>query len=177
MLNFLSFTRLGERSAGYYLVERINIHQDPPKRGAIMNRKMTATAALVAGLALTLTPAVAMAATPTDAVTSATTTTVGAISKPTATLVNHAPYGMVYQLKGTVSGTHAGDTVRVLNANNQPAAGFTPFKIGSPITSYTVYYNPGSLAGQYKVQIGNQISAGVALNVIPAVAARADGGR
>ena len=33
-----------------------------------MNRKMTATAALVAGLALTLTPAVAMAATPTDAV-------------------------------------------------------------------------------------------------------------
>jgi hypothetical protein len=102
MLNFLSFTRLGERSAGYYLVERINIHQDPPKRGAIMNRKMTATAALVAGLALTLTPAVAMAATPTDAVTSATTTTVGAISKPTATLVNHAPYGMVYQLKGTV---------------------------------------------------------------------------
>ena len=140
-----------------------------------MNRKMTATAALVAGLALTLTPAVAMAATPTDAVTSTTTTNVGSISKPTR--VNHAPYGMVYQLKGTVSGTHAGDTVRVLNANNQPAAGFTPFKIGSPITSYTVYYNPGSLAGQYKVQIGNQISAGVQLNVIPAVAARADGGR
>ena len=74
MLKFVVFTRLGERRAGYYLVERIDNHQDPPIRGAIMNRKMTATAALVAGLALTLTPAVAMAATPTDAVTSTTRT-------------------------------------------------------------------------------------------------------
>ena len=142
-----------------------------------MNRKMTAAAALVAGLALTLTPAVAMAATPADAGPSATTTTLGAISTPTATLVNHAPYGMVYQLKGTISGTKAGDVVRILNANNQQAAGFTPFKIGSPITTYTVYYNPGSMAGQYKVQIGNQISQGVQLNAIPAASALADGGR
>ena len=141
-----------------------------------MNRKMTATAAIVAGLALSLTPAVAMAATPADAGVT-TTTTLGAISTPTATVVNHAPFGMVYQLQGRVSGTKAGDVVRVLNANNQPAAGFVPFKIGSPIKTYTVYYNPGSQAGQYKVQIGNQISAGVQLNVIPAATALADGGR
>lgn len=142
-----------------------------------MNRTTTATAALLAGLALTLTPAVAMAATPADSAPSATTANVGAISAPTATLVNHAPYGMVYQLKGTVSGTKTGDVVRILNANNQPAAGFTPFKIGSPIKTYTVYYNPGALAGQYKVEIGNQISAGVQLNVIPAATTLADGGR
>lgn len=139
-----------------------------------MNRTTTIAAGLVVGLALTLTPAVAMAATPTGA---QATTTVGAISAPTATVVNHAPYGKVYQLKGTVTGTKAGNVVRVLNANNQPAAGFTPFKIGTAITSYTVYYNPGSAAGQYKVQIGNQISAGVQLNVIQAATALADGGR
>lgn len=142
-----------------------------------MNRKATAAAALIVGLGLTLTPAVAMAATPAQAGVVTTTTTVGSISKPTATVVNHAPYGNVYKLQGTVSGTKAGDYVRVLNANNQPAAGFTPFKIGSPITNYTVYYNPGSAAGVYKVQIGNQISAGVQLNVIPAATTLADGGR
>lgn len=141
-----------------------------------MNRTTTAAAALIVGLGLTLTPAVAMAATPAQAGVT-TTTTVGAISKPTATVVNHAPYGNVYKLQGKVSGTAAGDYVRVLNANNQPAAGFTPFKIGSPITSYTVYYNPGAAAGVYKVQIGNQISAGVQLNSIPAATTMADGGR
>ncbi len=133
-----------------------------------MNRKIGAGAAIIAGLAMTLTPAVAMAATPAQ---------LAAISTPTATVVNHAPYGKVYQLHGTISGTKAGDWVSVLNASNQPAAGFKTFQLGGPITAYNVYYNPGAKAGQYKVQIGTQISGAVQLNVIPAAQMMAEGGR
>ncbi len=92
------------------------------------------------------------------------------------TVVTHAPYGKVYQLHGTVSGTKAGDWVSVLNASNQPAAGFKTFQLGGPITAYNVYYNPGAKAGQYKVQIGTQISGAVQLNVIPAAQLMAVGG-
>lgn len=123
-----------------------------------MNQTKLTIAVAAVGIALMAFPATAHAATPSE---------VGAISRPTATVVNHAPYGKVYQLQGTVSGTKAGDWVRILNAANQPASGFKAFQIGQPITTYTVYYNPGSLAGQYKVQIGNQTSAPVQLNVIP----------
>lgn len=119
--------------------------------------KLTIAVAAV-GIALMAFPATAHAATPSE---------LGAISRPTATVVNHAPYGKVYQLQGTVSGTKAGDWVRVLNAANQPASGFRAFQLGQPITTYTVYYNPGSMPGQYKVQIGGQTSAAVQLNVIP----------
>ena len=128
-----------------------------------MKKNLKAGAAMTLGIALALSPTVAMAA--------SAGLGVGAIGRPTATLVNHAPYGKVYQLQAAISGTATGNVVRILNANNQPAAGFTPFKLGSPITTYTVYYNPGSLAGQYKVEIGSQISAPVQLNAIPAATA------
>ena len=97
-----------------------------------MNRTTTATAALLAGLALTLTPPWRWPP---------PQPTAHRLQRP-PTSARSAPHRNAGQpravrdglpTQGTVSGTKTGDVVRILNANNQPAAGFTPFKIGSPI--------------------------------------------
>ncbi len=122
-------------------------------------------AAIATGVALFLAPASAMAAPPSPTVISTvgSGSSVGAISTPTATVVNHPPYGKVYQLRGTISGSKTGDWVRVLDANNQRVPGFKAFRLTNPISNYTVYFTPGSMGGNYKVQIGNQTSGAVYL--------------
>lgn len=136
------------------------------------NRMILTSAAVVTGLALSLAPAVAMAASPAGTgsvtVSAAHTSTLGSIATPTATVVNHPPYGKVYQLRGSVSGTQSGDWVRILDANNQRVPGFKAFQLANPISTYTVYFTPGSTGGTYKVQIGNQTSAGVYLSPLTA---------
>jgi hypothetical protein len=137
----------------------------------MLSRVILAGAAVTTGLALVAVPTAAMAATPTQlsSVVSAADHQVGvrAISAPTATVVNHPPYGKVYQLRGSISGAQTGDWVRVLDSRNQPVPGFKAFQLSNPISTYTVYFNPGSLGGVYKVKIGNQVSPGVQLNPIP----------
>ena len=128
-------------------------------------------AAVATGLALAAVPTAAMAATTPAQVSSVASvptqqSSLRAISAPTATVVNHPPYGKVYQLRGTISGAQSGDWVRVLNSRNQPVPGFKAFQLSNPISNYTIYFNPGSLGGVYKVQIGNQESPGVQLNPI-----------
>ncbi len=134
-------------------------------------------AAVATGLALAAFPTAAMAATPGQVSSVAAVSTqqsgLRAISAPTATVVNHPPYGRVYQLRGTISGAQSGDWVRVLNSRNQPVPGFKAFQLSNPISNYTVYFNPGSLGGVYKVQIGSQVSAGVQLNPITGSASAA----
>lgn len=143
-----------------------------------MHSRIILTGAAVAtGLAMVAAPTAALAATPVAGATSVSVPAqqagLRAISAPTATVVNHPPYGKVYQLRGTISGAQTGDWVRVLDARNQPVPGFKAFQLSNPISNYTIYFNPGSLGGVYKVQIGNQVSPGVQLNPIAASATSA----
>lgn len=116
-----------------------------------------ATAAL---LFLPATAAMAEASTVnTDlAATSQSAQQLGAIKDVTVTQTTRAGVGKVYKIDAKVTGATAGQTVNLLGPNGTPAAGFKPFAYGGG-NSITVWYTPGSAAGNYRLQIGAQQSA------------------
>lgn len=124
-----------------------------------MNRKallVPATAAATLGLALGIAPA-AFAATPATVTTTNTVTAAPTVSQPTVTRD-----GNYYRLSGTVSGIPAGAQITVVNAQNTPVPGFTPFSYSGNGT-YSLRFTPGQQAGNYGVKIGTTISPKVYL--------------
>lgn len=90
---------------------------------------------------------------------------VGSIRGVTTTVVQR--HGMqVYQIKAQVSGATAGQQVDLLTANGTQAGGFKPYAFSGGNT-ITTWYTPGSMAGNYKLQIGNQVSAPFYLAALP----------
>ena len=127
-----------------------------------MNSKavlVPATAAVALGLALGVAPA-AFAETPTTAAVATTVTANPTVSQPIVTRD-----GNYYRLTGTVTGIAAGAQITVVNAQNNPVPGFTPFAY-SGNGHYSLRFTPGQLAGNYGVKIGNTISPKVYLNAL-----------
>lgn len=117
-----------------------------------------ASAVMALGLSLGIAPAAFAAQAPTTAPISASVTAKPTVSQPTV-----SRDGNYYRLTGNVSGIAAGAQITVVDANNNPVPGFTPFAY-SGNGHYSLRFTPGQLAGYYGVKIGSTISPKVYLS-------------